>query len=621
MNNLISKFLVSLVLIIMVSTHFCAQDTRNPVLAPVKNQKRSAEQIKIETELKKLKKEDKASNLEKLLELNLQLDKLTGSSKTAMGSLLNTGNYGSNLIMMDIPSSGGFSDDIQNTIIYSNKNRKIKAIAAAIEQRGPTAGKLWSVVFYSADSLSPDSLRVYYSVNGGASWNMYVQGNIRPGDFVTPDDMDMELVENTSGQKYLWVAFGYKQPGGRRAVGAFILQVPVLNGTFFNMLEWPGSDSTKNYYNIRLTSDNARYSATPFVYMICSFDSLDVNGNRVNTQKFARILSPYSLTAPAISYMGSKFYWYENSSSYPRISFSDAAYFYNGGEDSVEVSFCGVPDSTKIYFAKSDINGIPPGSPEGAGGNIGGSEPYAFKTHAKLSSNGNENGSIVCTFRQFTGSNWNVKWFSSLNYGNFTENFDESQLLGSGVNPNFPPEITGVRNGSTHYVSFLTSGTEDSVHYIAMDHSGTQNHVYRMNYYSAAEEISPKPVFRYQSGDSCLVIYSEDGPVNMVSSAGCAGLPIGILNNQMPSKYGLLQNYPNPFNPSTKIVFSIPRKAYVRLIVYDIQGKEITKLEDSDLNAGMYELVFDGLGLPSGVYFYRLDAGAYTNTKKMVLLK
>jgi Secretion system C-terminal sorting domain len=620
MRCTVYRILSVLIFIMLAFGTILGQDMRNNGIMRQRSAK-PEKQVKIENELKRLKKEDNSANLSRIIELNKQLEALTGNSKTEYGSLINSNAYGSNWNMKSAPLAGGFADDIQNTVIYSNPNRKIKCLAAAIEQRGPTAGRIWTVVFYSADTLSPDTLRVYYSANGGVSWNLYVQGNIRPGDFVTPDDMDMELVENTSGQKYLWVAFGFKKPWGRRAVGAFTLQIPALNGTFYNLLQWPGSDTTGNYYNVRLTSDNARYLSTPYVYLICSFDSLGSSGNRVNTQKYARILSPYSLNNPAISFMNSKYYWYESSSAFVRTSYSDIAYFYNGDEDSVQVSFCGVPDSTRIYFAKSDISGIAPLGSAGAGGNIGGMEPNSYKTHARLSTNGNNNGNVVCAFRQFTAGNWNVKWFSSSSYGNFEAPFTESDLLGSSINPNFPPEIVGVRSGGTHYVSFLTGAAEDSIHYISMNQSGILYHVNKMNYFSAAEEISPKPVFRYQTGDSCILIYSEEGPKNMVSSAGCAGSPIGILNYQIPSKFSLMQNYPNPFNPSTKIAFSIPNRAHLKLAVYDVQGKVIALLADSEYYAGNYEITFDAVKYSSGVYFYRLEAGGYTEIKKMVFLK
>ena len=628
---MVFKFYVHFLMIcsfFISTTALYAQNTTGNFETPVRF-KKSENQVEIEQELKRLKKQDRAENLTKIIELNRQLEEITGTGKTETGSLQDGNNYGS-LITFHQPSMGGFTDDIRNTRIYTDGNRKIKGIAAAIEQRGSTAGKLWSIVVYSADSLSPDTLEVYYSLNNGVSWNMYVSGNIRPGDFITPDDLDMELIENNSGQKYLWVAFGFQRVSGRKAVGAFVLQVPSLNGNFFNMIEWPASDSIKSYYNIRLTSDNAQYAGTPYIYIACSFDSVDGGGSKVNSQKFARILNPYSMVNPVFSFMAPKYYWYENSGAITRQTYTDIAYFNNGGEDSVEVSFCGVADSTKLYFAKSDILGNPPVSSIGAGGNIGGSNPNSIKTHAKLSSNGNNSGSVVCTFRELNNGLWNVKWFSSANFGNFESGFSDSPLLGSTVNTNYAPEIIGVRNGSTHYISFFTDAPEDSIHFVSMNSGGLLNHVFKMNYYTGSSVIAPKPLFRYQTGDSCLLIYSEEGPKNMISSAGCTGAPIGLihLNNELPSEFRLMQNYPNPFNPVTKITFSVPTKAYINLKVYDVQGKEVAVLADSEYNSGNYEVSFDASLLASGVYFCRLDAreagnaaGGFTDIKKMVLLK
>ena len=146
----------------IASANLNSQNTKVPGNF-VTDVKKSDKQIEIESELKRLKKQDETENLSKIIELNKQLEKITGTGKTETGSLMDGNNYGS-LINFHQPSMGGFTDDIQNTRIYTDGNRKIKGIAAAIEQRGSTAGKLWSVVIYSADSLSPDTLKVYYSV-------------------------------------------------------------------------------------------------------------------------------------------------------------------------------------------------------------------------------------------------------------------------------------------------------------------------------------------------------------------------------------------------------------------------------------------------------------------------
>ncbi len=99
-------------------------------------------------------------------------------------------------------------------------------------------------------------------------------------------------------------------------------------------------------------------------------------------------------------------------------------------------------------------------------------------------------------------------------------------------------------------------------------------------------------------------------------------------NSLLPTQYSLEQNYPNPFNPTTKIRYNIPNvissetKQYpVKLVVYDLLGNEVAILVNEYQPAGSYEIVFDGSKLSSGVYFYRLNTGKFTDTKKLVLLK
>jgi hypothetical protein len=82
-----------------------------------------------------------------------------------------------------------------------------------------------------------------------------------------------------------------------------------------------------------------------------------------------------------------------------------------------------------------------------------------------------------------------------------------------------------------------------------------------------------------------------------------------------------LSVYPNPFNPTTMIAFSLPRTERITLTVYDVTGREVQVLEDGVQNAGDYRITFDGSGLSSGIYFARLDAGSFSQTQKLMLLK
>jgi len=120
-----------------------------------------------------------------------------------------------------------------------------------------------------------------------------------------------------------------------------------------------------------------------------------------------------------------------------------------------------------------------------------------------------------------------------------------------------------------------------------------------------------------------------DGGNTSIWTAIIDTLSIGIRNfdNQIPDKYSLFQNYPNPFNPSTKIKFEISKPGDIKLNVYDVTGKNVSRIVNEYLTAGTYEVTFDarqpGLGsnLTSDIYFYRLISGNYTETKKMILLK
>ena len=88
-----------------------------------------------------------------------------------------------------------------------------------------------------------------------------------------------------------------------------------------------------------------------------------------------------------------------------------------------------------------------------------------------------------------------------------------------------------------------------------------------------------------------------------------------------PESFALYTNYPNPFNPATKIRYAIAQTAFTTLRVYSILGKEIATLVNQEKTPGVYELNFDGSDIPSGTYIYKLQAGDYTKTKKMLLLK
>ena len=90
---------------------------------------------------------------------------------------------------------------------------------------------------------------------------------------------------------------------------------------------------------------------------------------------------------------------------------------------------------------------------------------------------------------------------------------------------------------------------------------------------------------------------------------------------ESPVSFNLKQNYPNPFNPVTKIDFDIPNDGFVSIKLFDVGGREIKSIVNEFKNAGYYTVQLDASSLPSGVYFYRLESGNFTSTKKITLLK
>jgi photosystem II stability/assembly factor-like uncharacterized protein len=112
-----------------------------------------------------------------------------------------------------------------------------------------------------------------------------------------------------------------------------------------------------------------------------------------------------------------------------------------------------------------------------------------------------------------------------------------------------------------------------------------------------------------------------NGGIRHTTNGGGELIGIEPVSNTIPERFELSQNYPNPFNPVTNINFSVPKAGNVKLIVFDVAGREVGKLVNSQLSAGTYKADFDASHLSSGVYFYKLVTSEFTEVKKMMLVK
>ncbi|MCC6253620.1 MAG: T9SS type A sorting domain-containing protein, partial [Ignavibacteriaceae bacterium] len=122
--------------------------------------------------------------------------------------------------------------------------------------------------------------------------------------------------------------------------------------------------------------------------------------------------------------------------------------------------------------------------------------------------------------------------------------------------------------------------------------------------------------------NSVTVMKSITEEAIQIYNSNFTDIPTSIENKPIViTEFKLEQNYPNPFNPSTKISWQSPVSSHQTLKVYDVLGNEVATLVNEYKTAGSYEVEFNASSLSSGVYFYRLQAGSFVQTRKMILIK
>ncbi len=147
--------------------------------------------------------------------------------------------------------------------------------------------------------------------------------------------------------------------------------------------------------------------------------------------------------------------------------------------------------------------------------------------------------------------------------------------------------------------------------------------VYKRNNNTASTSVSPTCMIYSPNASTNLsaISYAGFGPTNIYANQ--EGLITGINQNgnEIPADFSLSQNYPNPFNPTTNINFSIPKNGLVKIAVFDMLGREVATIVNKEMSAGSYTADFDASQLSSGIYFYKLTSGSFSDTKKMMLVK
>lgn len=230
-----------------------------------------------------------------------------------------------------------------------------------------------------------------------------------------------------------------------------------------------------------------------------------------------------------------------------------------------------------------------------------------------------------------TNSHSPVNSFTDSPSGNYAKNSDNSLTLKTAVNTSGSSAIVlsfwhkyatqldkdfcrievSSNNGSTWQEAVKYSGTVSTIHEVKLDIT---------KYCSNSSQVKVR--FRLTSDASTHLDgwYVDD---ILITKYTGSNRPVGNNNEQdnMGMSYSLGQNFPNPFNPVTKISYQIPGSSHVTLNIYDITGRLVKTLVNEVRDEGVHSITFDGSGLSSGTYFYRLQAGDFVQIKKMVLIK
>lgn len=248
---------------------------------------------------------------------------------------------------------------------------------------------------------------------------------------------------------------------------------------------------------------------------------------------------------------------------------------------------------------------------------------------------GLNNGAARVRLTTNNSSSWNTQQLSVS--GNYTSAiaFHSNKLYGVAATATSLPNISRTTDGGVTWMNVnIGSGVTGTCYFVWVPATpvvyilGSNGGIKRSTDNGISWVTTPTPgvtnLTHFDFMHSGMVIYgyavSSNG--NIIKLADTLNILTGVnSNNNFPNKYSLSQNYPNPFNPSTNISFSVPQSSSVKISVFDLLGRELSTPVNEFKQAGNYEITFDAGRLGSGVYYYRMTAGDFTDTKKMIVIK
>lgn len=187
----------------------------------------------------------------------------------------------------------------------------------------------------------------------------------------------------------------------------------------------------------------------------------------------------------------------------------------------------------------------------------------------------------------------------------------------------FDFKVANINNEEkTVVIGLLPQFSEEFKPKLAAGEGVIANLIFEVNDESVSE-ISIEATTLKDPYHALLFVHHDEKGEIILTSPEFNSTSVALSNGagELPDTYSLLQNYPNPFNPTTLIAFNLPEASQVELSVYNVLGQKVLVLVDQRMDAGEHQVEFDGSTMSSGVYFYRIAADSYNETKKMVMLK
>lgn len=495
----------------------------------------------------------------------------------------------------------------------------------------PNAGRIWCVYTGFSSSVT-DTLKTAYSDNNGVTWVQYASFNYGSANakFRSSELKCVPVYDGTN--MYLFIVGAVDYLGNQYSE---LFRYNVTATTYFGAdILYPGHIYS---YNARVCTDNADYPTGEYVMILSSQDSVTSGGNSDTRQKYAVLLTPGAVS-PTITYRGpgpagGAFYYHTSVVTGTYLS-SDIGYYKDYGGTSANrimtvwnVNLSTNPVLNNLYLAWSDDYGLTnAGAINLTSTTVTRGARIAFNSGG-TSGTPNRNG-MITYYKLFSGSDWDYVSFNTTTGGttigawtsvdiDFSSNHASGHpdvIAEWGANNIFKAAYTEDISGPKGMYSGFNGTAWTAPAYLDVTGNGVDTTYTGIN-----------PGYKNGGGDDNIAFYSKVGGTGDqgIYCANNISSTVGInpVNNEIPKAFSLMQNYPNPFNPTTNIKFSIPQSGFVKLVIFDVAGKQIATLVDGQLNAGNYAYNFDASKIASGVYFYKLETNGFTDVKKMMLIK